>query len=350
MPKKKQRARNDTNNNAPRHQDAAKKEQGSSLTYILYALIILLFILYIFVFKNNLEIAVLAIILIAVTLIVEFQASVREEGARRTILEIAAAIVVAILAVWLIPSLVLGTSSPVDVVASCSMLPNLHRGDLVLVHGIRNMSAFLSQHNIPVVNVSALAYSNMAANIEKEALYPLAYNSTAIEEIIKDPSQYRISFFNIFCLNSGRTAGSCIADQQYQNSNLVKYNYTVRSVHIGNVSSNIVFTSSITIGNTTVYENYSNPIIVYKAKSPSGISEDIIHRLYAAIRVGNQYYLLTKGDNNPVLDLQSAIYPPNSSEVLGYVAYSVPWLGYPSLIVKGQIGSSDLAGCNQTII
>ena len=52
----------------------------------------------------------------------------------------------AALAIWVILCLVLQTSSPIDVVTSCSMVPVLERGDLIVVQG--------GQINAPGVNFS----------------------------------------------------------------------------------------------------------------------------------------------------------------------------------------------------
>ena len=84
------------------------------------------------------------------------------------------------------------------------------------------------------------------------------------------------------------------------------------------------------------------------APNDSYPKSDIIHRLVAAVRDGNNYYLLTKGDNNPYFDLQVANYPVNQSSVIGYVIGSVPVLGYVKILLSGQI--SSVAGCNETIV
>jgi signal peptidase I len=53
------------------------------------------------------------------------------------------------LAAWVIICIVLQTSKPMNVVTSCSMLPKLHRGDLVLLQG--------GQVNAPTAQVASLA-------------------------------------------------------------------------------------------------------------------------------------------------------------------------------------------------
>ncbi len=53
------------------------------------------------------------------------------------------------LAVWVILCIVLNTSSPIDVVTSCSMEPVLQRGDLILLHG-ENIAAPVFYFNGPI--------------------------------------------------------------------------------------------------------------------------------------------------------------------------------------------------------
>ncbi len=55
---------------------------------------------------------------------------------------------------WLVLSFVLQTSSPVDVVTSCSMLPVLHRGDLLLLQGGGvNAQTFYFNSSFPSINL-----------------------------------------------------------------------------------------------------------------------------------------------------------------------------------------------------
>ncbi len=335
---------------------AQKAGSGGVRIYFLYLLLALSIILYIYT-RSNPFVAVIAIALFIVIILSEFRASVSQTGVKSTLYELVIAVAGAFLIVWFIPSIVLGTSTPIDVVVSCSMLPVLHRGDIVVVHGISNMSEFLDSHKVPVVNVSKAEFDSMLGNMSREALYPYALNNTSLSYIIPNASGYRINYYNEGCISNylylgdlGQYYGRCVANTSYQSRNLVRYNYSLFNVEIGGSHGLIISTSSITIGNRTIIENYSNPVIVYGTTQKDPVHEDIIHRVFAAIRVGPNYYLLTKGDNNNVLDMESSIYPANATDVKGYVIADVPLLGYPSLILKGEIGSNLLAECNQTIL
>lgn len=330
-----------------RNELAKKANRQNPYIYILYLLLIALIIAY--VETSMAFIGLAALVVMIITIAVEFRTGIKEVGLKKTAAETAIAVVVIIIVLWFLPSVLLGTSSPIDVVVSCSMVPTLHRGDIVLLHGINNMSKFLSSRNIPVVNASAAEYSAMIANISSEELYPYAYNQSSLAGIVPSRTGYGIALFNLACILRGEPLPRCYANASYQSKNLISYTASFRNATEGGRNVSIAAVSSISINGISVTENYSNPIIVYKARSATGLNEDIIHRLYAAVRVGSEYYLLTKGDNNAVLDLEGGIYPPNQSEVVGYVIVSIPLLGYPSLIIRGQISQSLTEGCNQTI-
>ncbi len=73
----------------------------------------------------------------------------------------------------------------------------------------------------------------------------------------------------------------------------------------------------------------------------------IVHRVYAIINASGTYYLLTKGDNNPGLDMQYGNYPANLSQIQGKVVASVPYIGYIKLIFSESY--TEPAGCNATM-
>ncbi len=336
-----------------KEEDDESKKASNLLIYSLYAAIILLIIAYIL--TDLALIGLLAFVLIIAAIVLELRASLRYEGGRKTLVDIAIAIVAAVLLFWVIPALVLQTGSPINVVESCSMLPTLHRGDLVLLHGISNMSLFLTSHKVPVVNVTEQQFSGMVSNMQNEFVEPFAYypsNPNQISSIIAaNASGYGVGFYNLECIaREGTTSSPKYSQCQLssQASNLITYNYATAKLETKSGNESILYVPSIMVGSTSVVENYTNPIIVYRTTSRDYFSGDIIHRLVAAINVDGKYYLLTKGDNNPILDIESLNYPANQSDVLGYVVSDIPYLGFPSLIIKGQI--SPVAGCSQTIV
>ncbi len=338
---------------------AQRKSEDRTITIIWAALLIfiLAYAAANVLFKTNVAVlGVGAFILFILAILAESRTSIKHEGGKKTLLEIGG-VVLSVLILFAIVAVVLHTSSPIDVIASCSMLPSFHRGDLVVLHGIGNMSSFLDAYRIPVVNVSQAAYSAMVNDMQSEFLQPYADVNGNLGYILQNASlnasSYSIGLYSLPCLAShqgGHVAGygSCLVTPAEESKNLIGYNYALARLAANAGNASIIYVPSITIGNITVVENYSNPVIVYKATKLDYFSGDIIHRVFAAMRVGSNYYLLTKGDNNPILDIESLNYPVNASSVVGYVVGHIPYVAYPSLILKGQVG--NVPGCNQTIV
>jgi signal peptidase I len=344
-----------------RQEKKRASKQSDKKIWLLYVLLLVLVLAY--AFWNNVIIGVLAFLVFVATLFIEFRSSVKSVGAKQSAYDVGLAIC-AIVVLWIILIFILQTSAPVDVVASCSMLPNLQRGDLIILHGIGNMSSFLKSSHVPVINVSQQSFKDTIENIESEWNVYLPYyhnNTNNITLLGADPfspfiihqSNYSVGLYNWKCIVDFEYYGynqysKCYVSQQ--NSSLVGYNYSVLGLQGSNgTAEKLVTTSStIVIANTIISENYSNPIIVYSTTAEDSYPlEHVIHRLVAVIKSGGNYYLLTRGDNNPYLDLQVANYPVNQSNVVGYVVARVPILGYVKLIISGQL--SSVAGCNQTI-
>lgn len=319
----------------------------------LYGLLILLIILY--AFFSSVIIGIGALLLFAAIIVLEFRFSVHSEGLKKSVIDLVV-VVVAVAAVFGILTVILQTSSPIDVVTSCSMLPSITRGEALLLHGIPNMSSFLATNHVPVVNLTQSQFNKMIGNFSSEYLAFWAYqpnNKSKISEIVQGGNNFPVALYNQLCLDQYSEENQvynyyrCYVAQQPQ-SNLIKYNYSVGNILINNTRFNIVYTSSITIANTTITENYSNPVIVYATnRSDIGFSGHIIHRIFAAIDVSGKYWLLTKGDNNPGLDIEFANYPPSQNSVLGYYLGGLPYFGYIRLFIVGQFQAQ--VQCSQII-
>jgi hypothetical protein len=103
------------------------------------------------------------------------------------------------------------------------------------------------------------------------------------------------------------------------------------------------------------YTNLSNDVVVY-APQPDEIYSsvgDIIHRAY--IRLDDtstgQVYFLTKGDNNPIFDMQvyqdgMGNYPVQLNRSKGRVLLDIPYLGYLKLFISPSAIPTP-AGCDQ---
>lgn len=336
-----------------------KKEYKPTTIWPLYILLVLLVIGY--SIQNNLLLGAGAFVVVVVILVIilkEVRDEVKIKGKREGVKDIFITIGCAV-ALWIVLIIALQTTSPINAVASCSMLPNLQKGDMIVLHGLSNLSSFALSSKVPIVNLSQAQFSTMESNMNSQFLAFYAYyngNRSKISTLIppiNDALQYSIALYNTQCisqysyLNQPQNLGRCYVGANPA-SNLIKYNYSIMNLSYSGQNYFTVQTSSIKIGNTIVNENFSNPIIVYSTTSQDVFSGSIIHRLVAVLSVNGTYYSLTRGDNNPALDIQFGNYPAPQSDIIGYVLARVPLLGYFKLIISGQIGTTP--GCNQIIM
>ena len=128
-----------------------------------YVLLIILFALYI-VFQHGLVLSYIIGIALFLTLVaiigLETLNGVREYGYKRNIIEIVVVVLI-VLGIWFSLRFFLATKYPLDVVPSCSMLPSLQRGSILLLHGVQSPA----QLRAPVVNVSKATYSGILIEI-----------------------------------------------------------------------------------------------------------------------------------------------------------------------------------------
>lgn len=331
-----------------------KKKEESKLSWILYGLLAVTIVLY--AMTSSALIGGIALLTILIILVFEVKTSLKSEGVKRSLIDIASAVAAAVV-VWLLLIFLLHTSAPVDAVSSCSMLPALHRGDLVVLRGITSMQSFISSTHIPVINVSSGAFSSMESGINSEFIAFFAYvngNKTRISYLtLTNNSNFTIGLYNTACLSQKGYLGLqsqdylCYVPPQQQVQNLIRYNYSIGKLYMNGSTFNAIYTSSISVMNASVADNYSNPIIVYQTTGKDSFSGSIIHRLYAVLNVSGSYYFLTRGDNNQALDMEFANYPANQSDVVGYVIADIPLVGYVKLLLSGQLATP--AGCNQVL-
>ncbi|MGI0135299.1 MAG: hypothetical protein ACREBW_10125, partial [Candidatus Micrarchaeaceae archaeon] len=288
-----------------------------------------------------LGIALFAVIIIIIG--IEFVAGVKEEGTKKNLIEIGIALVI-VVALWFGLQAVLNTSTPLDVVPSCSMLPALHRGDLVALQGVNNVS----QLHAPVLNVTSSTYQQMTGNIGSEELACVAY-AQSNNQLSISPYGYILPGYSVGLYRSSYTGGYIV---QQQAGNLIQYQCGVENVKFNNgTEGKEAALTSITIGNTTITGDRNNTIIVYKTVPSDLFYQEgdtyIVHRIYAIINASGNYYTLTKGDNNPGLDLQYSNYPSAMSDIQGKVVAGIPYLGYLKLILSGSF--NEPAQCSGTL-
>jgi signal peptidase I len=328
------------------NRNANVQRRHDIITWPLYVLLVLMLALYILfqrVAYISLVAGILVVVLIVALLVIEIaNASMQKKGRVRNIAEIVLGIAI-VVALWFGLQAVLATSHPLDVVPSCSMLPYLQRGDMILLQGVHN----ISQIKAPVVDVTQEQVAALEQNLSRESLECVAYLSTPAGTYV---SQFVRQGYSVGLLYSS-SSGSEIVPGSFQDGNLVRYTCGTTSVLFTNGTiMQEAYTKSITIGNTTITGDANNTVLVY-GTVPGDLFYSygdayIVHRVYAVLRTSSNYYVLTKGDNNPGLDLQYGNYPANSSEVQGKVIASIPYLGYLKLAISGSF--TEPTGCNYT--
>ncbi len=311
----------------------------------LYILIIILFIVYIYFQHNSafsLVFGLLLFILIIILVFLEILNIAKEnkKDLKKDLIEIAIAVVFVVLLYYGL-KLILNTNSPLNVVPSCSMLPVLQRGDLVVLSGnIKNIRA-------PIINIKDNSFKKLLNNINNESLVCGSYNQT---------TQSVSQFFNtgdilfLYKLNPITNTYSIVHNQ---NNNIIQYKCGVRNIKfINNTIQQVAYTSSITINNKTINTDINNTIIVYKTIKKDSFNKMgdlfIVHRIFVILNVSNKHYFLTKGDNNPALDLQYGNYPIKNLDIEGKVIAVIPYLGYLKLVLSNNI--IQPYGCNFTTI
>ncbi len=328
----------------------AKKKTGQLYIWLLY--ILLFALLAVYALYGAVLVGAAAVLLIIVLVVLEVKASIKSEGTKKGLLDIGLAVGAAVL-VWVLLAVFLQTAAPLDAVSSCSMLPTLHRGDLIVLHGISNFTSFVAREHIPVVRMSTATFDTMQLNMSSEFLAFYAYynNASDITYALPNSSAYNVGLYNTICVSDADyyNKPNDIADCRVgsQSGLQIQYNYSLGNLSYEGHVFKALYTSSIKVLNTSITENYSNPIIVYKAASNDAFSGDIVHRVYAALNVSGRYYFLTKGDNNQALDMEFGNYPINQNDVAGYVVADIPALGYVKLLLSGQFATPP--GCNTTL-
>lgn len=313
----------------------------------LYILLLVAFVAYIMLqsvaFVAYISGAAIFLLIIGI-IILEVSNSTRSGWIRRDIIELLILVAI-VFGLWYGMGALLGTKYPIDVVPSCSMLPTFHRGDMIVVQGVSSPA----QISAPVVNVSAGSFNSMISNMGSEFLSCVAYSQNGRSATV---SQAYSAGESIGLYKYSPSGGSIVPNSS-QSSNLVRYSCGIVPVKTsGGQTIEYVATTSVTIANTTISVDLGDTPVVYTTAPDDLFYQEgdrfIVHRAYAIINASGSYYVLTKGDNNPGLDMQYGNYPPMLSDINGKVVLDIPYLGYLKLILSNQL--SQPAGCNTTIV
>lgn len=336
-----------------RRSKRTKKKQGSDTAkgkitvWPIYVMIIVALVLYVLLERIRILAITLGIVtffLIIIAIVLELISGKNEVGYKKSILEIAVAIMVVVV-LWYGLKFFLATNNPIDVVPSCSMLPYLHRGDMIFLHGVSS----ISQIKAPIIDVTSSQISRVLSSPDSESLSCVAYITNASGTYIR---QTLAPGYKVGLIEDSNGVYRLVSKQE-ESGNVVQYTCGTREVKLSTGQIlNEAYTTSITVNNRTIAGDRNNSIVVYGTRPGDLFYEEgdayVVHRVYAILNDSGDYYVLTKGDNNPGLDIQYGNYPPNMSQVQGKVVGVIPYLGYLKLIISGNLVVPQ--GCNSTVI
>ena len=254
----------------------------------------------------------------------EVKDGAQAHGWKHEALDTLIALAVAV-AAWYAISFLLNTSSPISAVVSCSMLPNLQRGDFVIVQGapVRAYSINMSEAELASLSDPATIYYGGTNTTIDGSLYAYctSYNASVCDAFETDPSS--------------------VVEQK----GVFTYRYAACPLQLSNGTSLYEpCLRTVTFDGRDYLANFSNDVIVYSPPAGDVYASvgDIVHRVMFEINVDGDTYYLTRGDNNPILDLQvydynnaASNHPIPQSDVRGRVVARVPLLGYFKLFLSG---------------
>ncbi|MDD5317107.1 MAG: hypothetical protein PHF51_00035 [Candidatus ainarchaeum sp.] len=233
---------------------------------------------------------------------------------------------------WYGSGFLLHTSAPLDSIVSCSMLPNLDRGDMVVLQG--------GVPEAPEVGVSAAEFqANNWTNqgivcaicVRTDPATGLPYEEPCLASTELTP----------FGLN--------LTGEADQSGNLVQYECGICGRRYLNGSAREVpCTKAVAVNGVRIPAgNLSSGTIVYTPAQGDAFKTEIIHRALFRLRAGGEYYYFTKGDNNEQLDMQYGNSPIPQGRTVGVVLFRIPYIGYLKLFLFGFL--SQPAGCDSTL-
>lgn len=275
----------------------------------------------------------------------EIYHGVRKNGIKHEITDVLKSLGIAIF-IWLLISVLLRTAVPVSAVVSCSMLPNLQRGDFVIIHG-----ATIAELTAPEIIVSEEELRKIY-NPETNVISPYR-NFTVNGSIFSYCSANR--FFDRTC-NSFYSEPEKFKEQR----GLLTFTYSncTRKTFGTNKLESVPCITSVSYNEKEYTTNISNSIIVYEANKGDLFSYtgDIIHRVYLKIKTTeNRSYVLTKGDNNNIFDVQFYNYnnglantPQSETNIKGTHIFAIPYIGYLKLFISGFV--EEPIYCNSNLI
>jgi len=249
--------------------------------------------------------------------------------------------VLAVLIFWEALILVLGTDTPISGIATCSMKPNMNRGDLIILQNgkISAPVVLMEDREIKAVN----------------STFSIIANGTRVDGVY-DGSLYSMCLFN---------KNNSLCKTFVTHPNLFSeahgpliFNYGHCKLNYDGTEYDSPCVVSVSVGDTLVHMTIHREIIAYRPKNTDvfHMIGDISHRVQFGLKskeTGKLYYV-TKGDNNQIFDVQMFDYAThagnslvNESQVKGKVIFRIPYIGYYKLFLSGMFG--DVSQCHTVL-
>ncbi len=299
----------------------------------------------------------------------EFYCGMKTGGLGSELRETILAILIALM-IWFGSGFLLNTSTPINAIVSCSMLPSYERGDLVILQG-------------GPISTQYVNYAGPASDI----------NSTALVRY-GDQTQVIHGSLLAHCANAAATAGAganaaagagagagdawCSAfvqaPQAFTETHgpvIIGYGPCPRYYPASGQTRVGICATSLSIMSTPagtgapsalvpVPFDSSHQLLVYTPAADDyyGQVGDIVHRAAFAVNTSTGVVYFSKGDNNPIYDFQAyddarglGNRPITPAQIKGKVIARLPYIGNLKLFITPQVlAGSATAGCDSYYI
>jgi len=264
-------------------------------------------------------------ILIVWLVVLEFFVGAKKHGLKNELKETFIALLLA-LAVWFGTGFLLHTSSPLNAIVSCSMLPHIQRGDMVVLNNDRVQAPTDEVKSLAGIENAEIYENGKKVADVKGSLYAHC-TSRQVDPLCS----------NFITKPAGYTERHGELVFGYEKCEVL-YPKTGKSEYGPCVSW-------LEVNGKRYTENLQNDVIVYQPHSNEFYARvgDIIHRAFIKLNDAEdgKTYVLTKGDNNPIFDIQ--VYdekagignrPVEVERSKGRIFVGIPYIGYLKLFIS----------------
>lgn len=305
---------------------------------------ILVITLILYLFTKNMIFGILVAIELIAFVALEIYEGIQKNGIKYEIKDTLKSLGIALL-IWFLISFFLQTSVPLSAVVSCSMLPSLQRGDMVVIQG-----AQIDKIKTPETELNKQDFAKL---LSSETFVNSPYKNFTVNGSI-------FSYCIVYQFADPICKSFFKEPQKFtEHRGEVAFTYTQckRKILGSNKLIDTPCVSSISYNGKEYALNFSNDIIVYQPNKYDLFSYtgDIIHRVQLKIKSENQTYVLTKGDNNNIFDIQFFDYkrgigntPVKEQNIKGLHLFTLPYIGYFKLFISGFF--EELEYCNTNLV